>query len=772
MNFGNKCSALLLIVATLTLAPCTYAASEKDRRPTHELTKLMVLFAARNAPESVRVSEIASAIRSSGKSDRQASIHARFGFPKKVTRLLGESAPESDIILAPNEKLSTQDILSQYLLLEFDSEDVAARAKARMKEDNSILHVEYPGIVRASASIPSDSGASQGSYSSPFDYQWALGSLNLYSAWDKSRGHAYVGHVDTGVKTGETLSPTPDPNNPNSYWYPNPIAIHPDLSQNFRPHRVWSPVTAQEIPTLGTSIVVDDFVFNFGATRWTILDLILAYDPPIVVPPQISRGHGTHTAGIIAANTNFSGTQAGFPNPAAGGVAGVCWNCSLHVAKYNQSTQVNSNEFLIAAAISWAISTGVQVVNLSHGAPSIGYAGPPPAPQYVGTCIDYPYNVYCSVLAQAAQAEVVVVAAAGNNSGTVGLQFPASDSRSLSVGAIDSSGTILALSQFGPEMLTHGVVAPGKDILSTVYPNQIYDGSIPCGDGYGRFAGQGFGPCTGTSMAAPFVTGIVALMRSINPLLTANAIKNLLYAASDRANARDQHYGAGKPNARLAVDSVLTTTNRLTPLFSLQTANPTTANPRTYLYSTFPQVGMAATQGAFLPPELAAGTYSSFGNPVAGFANFPGGGAAKAEVWIFTTHENPHNPAIDLKPLYRMSRRCYVGAYICNSTTRDVDHFYTTDYAEVQTTIAMGWGHSFDGIEGYVFPAGGSNQQPAGTVPLLRALGAVGSYGYKHAIFPSTQQSNMAALGFQYLPKTLGYVYLNPTNGMKPTYAF
>ena len=757
--------ATILIVVTATFTNSSHATLQ-NAVETHDTTKLMVLFVPRNAAEIMRPSEVVAAIRAKGKTDRQVVAHARFGFPNRATRLLGDNAPEPDIVLPSNGTLDPDEIVHQYLLLEYDSPQIAVRARALMKQDPGVLWVEHPAFMHLSTSIPSDPGASQGSYTSPFDYQWALGSLNLYAAWDLARGHAYVGHVDIGVKTGETLNPAREQAAPNTNWYPNGVVIHPDLSQSFRPHRVWSAINAQAIPTVGNSIVVDDFIFNIGASRWSILDYIGNGPNPTITPAEIVRGHGTHTAGIIAANVNFSGTQSGYPNPPSLGVSGVCWNCSLHVAKITRADNPNLNEFDVAAAMGWAMSTGVQVINLSLGSDSFS-----PGNSYPASCNDAPYNVQCANLALAAQREIVVVAAAGN-SGAYGLDFPASDGRTIAAGAIDSAGTRLAFSRYGPDMLTRGLVAPGKDVLSTVYTNQVYDASAPCGDGYGRFAGQGFGPCTGTSMSAPFITGIVALMRSVNPLLSAGEIRNRLLGASDRASNRDIFYGAGKPNALSAINAVLADTNRLSPLFSLQTANPSATNPRNYLYTTFPQVGAAASNGSFLPAEIGAGPFASYGNPVASYPTFPGGALARAETWIFTTHVNPHNAVVDLKPLYRLSRRCYVGAPSCNSDSIDVDHFYTTDYAEVQSMIAMGWGHTFDGIEGYVFPAGGTNQQPTGTVPLIRATASVGSPGYKHAIFPATMASQMASLGYQYLLKTLGYVYLNPPSGAKPTYAF
>ncbi len=747
--------AIIAIVTACSLPIVTRAATEATLQ-THDKTKLMVLLAPQNRAEIVRPSELVGAVRSSRKTDRQNDRLVRFGSPSRVSRLLGDHAPEMDIVFSRDRKLTPEQVLQQYVLLEFDSPKLAKQALIQLRRDPDVLFAEHPTLMRPSVTVPTDPGANQGSYTSLYDYQWALGSLNLFAAWDKARGHAYIGHVDLGVYTGQSLDPMPTIS-PTRQFTPQPLTIHPDLSQSFRPQRTWSAINSQNMASVGNHVVVDDFLGDIF--------------PQAFFPA--ARGHGTHTAGIIAGNNSFSGTRSGFQNPTSQGVSGVCWNCSLHVAKVNKTDDVLPNEFDTAAAIGWAISTGVQVINLSFGSSANGRGE--------NYCNDSPDNVMCAALALAASRDVVFVASAGNEANVfAGLDFPASDSRTIAVGAIDSTGSRVDSnspfsSQFGPGMLTRGLVAPGRDVLSTVYPGYIYNASFTCGDGYGRFAGQGYGPCSGTSMSAPFVTGIVALMRSVNPLLSASAITSRLLSASDRSSNRDNFYGAGKPNASAAIDAVLADTNRLTPLFSLQTAYPTPENPRNYLYTTVPQVGAAAYNGNFLPVEIGAGSYAAFGNPVAGFPGFPSGGPARAQTWIFTTHANPINPAYDLKPLYRLSRRCYVGALTCDSYSRDVDHYYASDYAEVQHMIAREWGHSYDGIEGYVYPEGqipntpqGTNYpQPANTVKLISGTAWIpGSPGYKHALYPEGQ----APSGYIYLLKTLGYVYLNPSNGVKPTY--
>jgi subtilisin family serine protease len=122
-------------------------------------------------------------------------------------------------------------------------------------------------------------------------------------------------------------------------------------------------------------------------------------------------------------------------------------------------------------------------------------------------------------------------------------------------------------------------------------------------------------------MATPFVTGLAGLMRSANPLLSANDIRTrILYTASNAA-APNQQIGFGVPNAWVAVYASLPS-NRLTPLFAFWGSE--TVN---YFYTTVPQMGAAAVEGT-LPPapnfDWEHNHYTPVGSTVAEYTVFPG----------------------------------------------------------------------------------------------------------------------------------------------------
>ncbi|MRX73678.1 S8 family serine peptidase [Bacillus lacus] len=164
-----------------------------------------------------------------------------------------------------------------------------------------------------------------------------------------------------------------------------------------------------------------------------------------------STQHGTHVAGIIAANSNRFG------------VVGMDPGASLLVAKVgDEDGNIYGSD--MAKGISWAISNKVSVINLSLEMKDRSVP-------------------FSRVLKAAYDSGIAVIAAAGNDGES--LKSIASSPYTISVGAIDANGKMASWSNYDS---TLDILAPGVSIISTVNT-------------------KGYGNMSGTSMAAPHVAG-------------------------------------------------------------------------------------------------------------------------------------------------------------------------------------------------------------------------------------------------------------------------
>lgn len=206
------------------------------------------------------------------------------------------------------------------------------------------------------------------------------------------------------------------------------------------------------------------------------------------IPNMTGGDHGTHVSGIVAAVTN-NNLQ----------IAGVAFSSKIIGVKPNLNNSGASAGF--ASAITWAWQNGADIINNSWGDQG-GY---------------YYNELYTSLLNDAIVNAMtygrngrgsVVVFAAGNygENGAV-MDYPATaDDRILAVGAIGSMGMRASFSGYGSKL---DVVAPGVNILSTLPGNTV-------------------GMMSGTSMAAPHVSGLAALILSANPNLTREEVARLI----------------------------------------------------------------------------------------------------------------------------------------------------------------------------------------------------------------------------------------------------
>jgi serine protease len=164
-----------------------------------------------------------------------------------------------------------------------------------------------------------------------------------------------------------------------------------------------------------------------------------------------------------------------------------------------------------------------------------------------------------SAVAEALYAElqelgITVVAAAGNEQSR-SPSFPAAYDSVVSVSAVDAQRRLTDYSNFGSSIM---LAAPGGDSAEDLTGDGYPDGVLSTSAADGEFA---YVFVSGTSMAAPHVAGVFALMKSINPRLTAVDIDNLLRngeLSDDLGDpGRDERFGFGLINARKAAEAAL-----------------------------------------------------------------------------------------------------------------------------------------------------------------------------------------------------------------------
>jgi thermitase len=245
-----------------------------------------------------------------------------------------------------------------------------------------------------------------------YPQQWGLKKINVAAGWGIQTGssHVKVAIVDTGVDLS-----------------------HPDLKQNI---------------VSGYDFVNDD------------------------TKPDDLVGHGTHCAGIAAAEAN-NGI----------GVAGVCPNCSIMPVQVLGPS--GGSVSTVAKGIVWAADHGAQVISMSLGS-SNGSTTESDAVQY------------------AVKKGVLLIAAAGNDRSSAP-HYPAYNEACIAVGSVDENDRQSSFSNYGNWV---DVAAPGSAIVSTV-PKGGYENK------------------SGTSMAAPYVAGLAGLLFSC-PGATADKVRKAI----------------------------------------------------------------------------------------------------------------------------------------------------------------------------------------------------------------------------------------------------
>lgn len=218
-------------------------------------------------------------------------------------------------------------------------------------------------------------------------------------------------------------------------------------------------------------------------------------------PNDDIHGHGTHVAGIIAASANDKG------------VVGVAPDVEIYSAKVAKSDGTVTFEDFVKG-VDWGIEMGVDILNVS-------LAFTPLEDDFLK-----------EVIKKTEEKGILVVAAAGNGGALIEMDgiepfvyYPANQDDVIGVSSVNDMFDLSWFSSYGKGV---DVAAPGEEIVS-LYP------------------GNNYGLMSGTSMAAPHVTGVLALMKQKYPQLSSKELKDMLFtSALDIGNkGKDEFFGHG-----------------------------------------------------------------------------------------------------------------------------------------------------------------------------------------------------------------------------------
>lgn len=221
------------------------------------------------------------------------------------------------------------------------------------------------------------------------------------------------------------------------------------------------------------------------------------------------NNHGTHVAGTVGAvkDNNLH-------------VVGVAPQSKLISVSHSLSVVPNISAQL-ACGINWAVTNGADVINNSWGDQGGALYG-----QLYSVVLE---NAILNAMAngRGGKGTLIVFAAGNYGGGGAVMDYPGTfNDNILTVGSITSAGARSSFSGYGTKL---DVVAPGSNILSTIPTNTT-------------------GYMNGTSMAAPHVTGLVALILSVNPCLTGQQVRDIIENTSQKIPGYTYSTTAGRAN--------------------------------------------------------------------------------------------------------------------------------------------------------------------------------------------------------------------------------
>jgi subtilisin family serine protease len=216
------------------------------------------------------------------------------------------------------------------------------------------------------------------------------------------------------------------------------------------------------------------------------------------------KNHGTHVASTIVANANNNE-----------GLIGICPNCSFMPIKIEDKNNIITQSYIIDGIL-YAIKNNANVINLSLGM-QIPYGNKIPLDEQkriINSNAKDEEEFWNDLFKYADDNNVTCVIAAGNNDVLTGIDPFQRSINTIKVGAINEQNLKTSFSNYGP--LTT-IYAPGNNII-------------------GAKPGGGYEVMSGTSMAAPIISGYIGLLKSKNKNITNKQISNLLISNSKIKN--------------------------------------------------------------------------------------------------------------------------------------------------------------------------------------------------------------------------------------------
>lgn len=310
------------------------------------------------------------------------------------------------------------------------------------------------------------------------------------------------------------------------------------------------------------------------------------------------------------------------------------------------------------------------------------------------------------------------------------------------------------------------VSAPAQQVAAGFHIDRPYaPDPNRCDDSWVLPDHDGYGWCSGTSMATPIVSGIVGIMRSINPLVavgsptTPRTIREALKISTNRwqigLTTWNEDFGYGVPDAEIAARIMLgevnqqTVINRATPLFSMYN---NAKDDRTY--TAIPQLGATFSRAGWVSEGAVVSNYTF---PESQHNTSPPLQTPKADVYVLTTEYSPF-PGKTLVPLYELT---FEHPNENGTNPNNVDWLLVTSESDVEVfTSLQPIGYMRRGIQGYIFAPCSPEPSciPEGAVKLYRAYDL---YDDDHAVFPESKTSYMQSLGYTQNLTKLGYAYPN-----------